>query len=262
MTSRDRLVITIVATLVAIAAAWLLVIQPSAMRPPSSAARSARPAAARQRADPDRHGPRRPEHVRQQLQGRRSARRGVPSDDNVPSLIYQLQNAASKAGGRLQDPEADPDRARRRRRRRPDAPSSTSTPREPPPRPRRRSCPRGRRWARRVSRRCRSHSPSRATSSTWPISSTGSKQFVVATNKHVSISGRLMTLNAISLGAATQGFPHITATISATTYLVPPAQGVLNGGTPSAPAGSGTQSASGSSSPVPVAPATATPPTP
>ena len=44
-----------------------------------------------------------------------------------------------------------------------------------------------------------------------------------------------MTLNAISLGPAQQGFPQITALISATTYLVPAAQGVMNGATPAGP---------------------------
>ena len=62
------------------------------------------------------------------------------------------------------------------------------------------------------------------------------ERFVVATNKQVSVSGRLMTLNAISLGPGPQGFPQITASIAATTYLVPAAQGLLNGATPAGPA--------------------------
>jgi hypothetical protein len=70
------------------------------------------------------------------------------------------------------------------------------------------------------------------------------QRFVVASNTQMSVSGRLMTLNAISLGPAPQGFPQITASISATTYLVPATQGVMNGATASGPAaGSTTQGA-------------------
>ena len=90
------------------------------------------------------------------------------------------------------------------------------------------------------------------------------EKFVVATNNHFAISGRLLTLNAISLAPGPKGFPQITATISADTYLVPAEQGVLNGATASGPSGSsassGTQTASvqtpstqTSSSPAPTA---------
>ncbi len=48
---------------------------------------------------------------------------------------------------------------------------------------------------------------------------------MVATNNRVSVSGRLITLNAVNLAAGAAGFPQITATISATTYLVPAAAG-------------------------------------
>jgi hypothetical protein len=82
----------------------------------------------------------------------------------------------------------------------------------------------------------------------------------VATNKQVNVSGRLMTLNAISLGAGPKGFPQITASISATTYLVPAAQGLLNGATPSGPGTGAATSVSTPSSSTPVAPAAVTPP--
>ena len=72
-----------------------------------------------------------------------------------------------------------------------------------------------------------------------------------------------MTLNAISLGAdPTLGFPHIVATIAATTYLVPATQGVLNGATPAGPGtGTATQASAGGGS-TPAAPAAITAPTP
>jgi hypothetical protein len=77
------------------------------------------------------------------------------------------------------------------------------------------------------------------------------ESFVTITNRQVQVSGRLMTLNAINLGASSNGFPQMDATVSATTYLVPAAQGLLNGATASGPAastGSG-QAVSQSSSP-------------
>jgi hypothetical protein len=82
------------------------------------------------------------------------------------------------------------------------------------------------------------------------------QRFVVATDKKVSVSGRLMTLNGISFGAAPAGFPQITATISATTYLVPSDEGLTDGASPSGPAaGSTVKTVSGTTS---GAPATAT----
>jgi type II secretory pathway pseudopilin PulG len=74
------------------------------------------------------------------------------------------------------------------------------------------------------------------------------QKFVTANNQKVSVSGRLMTLNAITLGPGATGFPQIQATISATTYLLPASQGLLNGATPAGPASSSTQTVSDTSS--------------
>lgn len=72
------------------------------------------------------------------------------------------------------------------------------------------------------------------------------QRFVVVNNSRVTVSGRLLTLNAISLGAGPNGFPQISATIAATAYLVPASQGVMGGATPSGPSASGTQTQTGS----------------
>jgi hypothetical protein len=69
-----------------------------------------------------------------------------------------------------------------------------------------------------------------------------------------------MTLNAISLAAAKQGFPQITASISATTYLVPAGQGLMNGATPGGPSTLSTQSASAPASSAPAGAAVVTSP--
>ncbi len=70
------------------------------------------------------------------------------------------------------------------------------------------------------------------------------QRFVTANNQHLSVSGRLMSLNAITLAQSGSGFPGVTATINATTYLLPASQGLLNGATPAGPATSTTQTVS------------------
>jgi hypothetical protein len=85
------------------------------------------------------------------------------------------------------------------------------------------------------------------------------QRFVIANNRGVAVSGRLMTLNAISLGAGPKGFPQISASISATTYLIPAAQGLAAGATPAGPASGTPVSTAGSSSPAPATAAVAAP---
>lgn len=79
------------------------------------------------------------------------------------------------------------------------------------------------------------------------------QRFVVANNQKLSVSGRLMTLNAVTLSQSGT-FPQITASIAATTYLLPASQGLLNGASPLGPSSSTTQTVSSSS------PASSTPP--
>lgn len=74
------------------------------------------------------------------------------------------------------------------------------------------------------------------------------QKFVVANNKSLSVSGRLMTLDSINLGPGQGGFPQIDATIGATTFLLPSAQGLTAGATPAGPGSSSTQTVSAPSS--------------
>jgi Type II secretion system (T2SS), protein M len=71
------------------------------------------------------------------------------------------------------------------------------------------------------------------------------ERFLVVRNRQVSVSGRFMTLDGIALGAAAQGFPQIQASVAATTYLLPQTEGLTNGATPEGPA-SATPAAAGS----------------
>jgi hypothetical protein len=88
------------------------------------------------------------------------------------------------------------------------------------------------------------------------------QNFVISRDSRLLISGRLMTINAINLQPGQTGFPQITATVSATTYIVPPTEGPFGGATPAGPApatGQSNASTSGSSTTA-AAPAAITPP--
>jgi type II secretory pathway pseudopilin PulG len=81
------------------------------------------------------------------------------------------------------------------------------------------------------------------------------QRFVVTQNNQLSVSGRLMSLNAISLAPGGSGFPKIAATISATTYLLPASQGLTNGASPAGPASSTAQPVSTPTAGAPTPPA-------
>lgn len=82
------------------------------------------------------------------------------------------------------------------------------------------------------------------------------ERFIVATNKRVAVSGRLLMIDGIGLGPGNKGFPQIKAGVAATAYLLPPDQGLTAGATPGAPAGG---QATPASAPTTSAPATAAP---
>jgi hypothetical protein len=87
------------------------------------------------------------------------------------------------------------------------------------------------------------------------------QQFVTAAQNRISISGRLMTVNAITLVPDAEGWPKIDAAVSATTYLMPPEPNPLGGATPASPATVAQAHASPSTPAIstPVAAATAPP---
>jgi Tfp pilus assembly protein PilO len=47
------------------------------------------------------------------------------------------------------------------------------------------------------------------------------QQFVTATSNQVAVNGRLLNLNSIQFGAGPNGFPGMTATVQATSYMAP-----------------------------------------
>jgi hypothetical protein len=82
------------------------------------------------------------------------------------------------------------------------------------------------------------------------------QRFVVATDKKVAVSGRLLTLNALNLAQGSKGFPQIEATISATSYIAPKASNLPvshPAGTPAAPGSQSSTTPGSSSAPAPTA---------
>ena len=61
--------------------------------------------------------------------------------------------------------------------------------------------------------------------------------FVTARNKQLSVTGRLLTVDSLQLQPGSEGFPRIKATVGATSYLVSPLEGLTGGATPQGPAG-------------------------
>jgi type II secretory pathway pseudopilin PulG len=82
-------------------------------------------------------------------------------------------------------------------------------------------------------------------------------RFVAVRNGSLDVTGRLLLLNSITLTPdATKGFPMLSADVSANSYLLPPTEGLTAGATAAGPAGSGTTAAP--ATPAPSTPATTT----
>jgi type II secretory pathway pseudopilin PulG len=238
VTARDRTILIVVCVVAAIGAAWLLVISPKRNE---ASKLGSQLSAAQSELDTARSQAAANQAARAAFAANYTtiARLGeaVPTDDNVPSLIYQLQGAAHRARVDFVGIQLVPNGGSSS-----SADSSTGTPSSSP------SLPPG------------------ATAGTGGFDSEpftftfqGNffhladflgrlQRFVIATNKRVAVSGRLLTLNALNLGAGPQGFPQVQASVSATTYLVPKSQSLMNGATPAGPAASSTQTVSNPSS--------------
>ncbi|MDQ6750548.1 MAG: type II secretion system protein GspM [Actinomycetota bacterium] len=67
---------------------------------------------------------------------------------------------------------------------------------------------------------------------------------IAARKSSVDVRGRLLTVDGISLAEGRGGFPDMTATVAATAFLVPASEGTTNGATPGAPAQAVPQSVS------------------
>ena len=61
-------------------------------------------------------------------------------------------------------------------------------------------------------------------------------RLTTVSNSRIDVRGRLLTIDAVRLGAGPKGFPNLTMEIDATAYLVPKEEGLTNGATPAGPA--------------------------
>jgi hypothetical protein len=83
------------------------------------------------------------------------------------------------------------------------------------------------------------------------------ERYISPRQRAVDVRGRLLLVNGISLTAAQSGFPRMKAAISAQAYLLPAGQGLFNGASPQAPGGAGQTQPAGATNPAPpTAPAT------
>ncbi len=185
----------------------------------------------------------------------------VPEDDNVPSLIVQLQQAA-----RASDIDF--------RSLRVSTGSGAATPAPAPP------VPTDGTAAPATQTAAATLPPGAAVGTagfpTMPFAFafTGSfftlsgfvesvQRYLVVGGDRLRVGGRFMTIDGIGLNAAPDGFPHMQASVAATTYLLPAGQGLTAGATadgPVAGTASGTPSTNETASIVPSATAAATPP--
>lgn len=232
MTARDRIVIMVVLAIGAIVAGWMLVVSP---KRDQAASLSTQISAQQGQLDAARSQLAAGESARAAFAGQYAqlAKLGeaVPPDDDVPSLIYQVQNAAqgAKVSFRgLQLTNAQGSSA--------PAPSSSSSS-----------------GAGAASTAAPALPPGAAIGAAglpteqFTFTLSGNffhladffnrlQNFVTSRGSTLLVSGRLMTINGINLAPSATGFPQINASVSATTYIVPASQGAFGGATPAGPA--------------------------
>lgn len=60
--------------------------------------------------------------------------------------------------------------------------------------------------------------------------------FIDVQGKNVRVTGRLLSVDGLSLTAGPKGFPQVKADLTSTAYLLPADEGLTNGATPNGPA--------------------------
>jgi Tfp pilus assembly protein PilO len=70
--------------------------------------------------------------------------------------------------------------------------------------------------------------------------------FTSVNGKSINVKGRLLTVDGIALDAGPKGFPQVDASVVVTSYLLPADEGLTNGATATAPAASSTSTVTAS----------------
>lgn len=258
MTTRDRTVLLVLVAAAAVAGFWFGVFAPKR----SEAAKlSTQLAALHKQEDSARSDVVAGEAARRGYPGNYAliARLGeaVPSDDNEPSLVFQLDSAAKRSGVdfRALKLQAAANGA---------TPGASSGGAASPTQAAAATLPPG-------------AAVGPAGFPTMPFSLTFDgnffhmsdffrrlEGFVRLQGKQVQVGGRLLAINGLALTSSRHGFPAVKASVAANAYLTPDAEGATAGATPSAPAAPGSKpstpakGAAGAPSP---SPATAIAPT-
>jgi hypothetical protein len=232
MTARDRMILVVLLAVGAIAAAWLLAVSPRR----EQASRLTTQVTTLQSQLDGLQSTLAQQQAAKASFGRSYAMltrlgEAVPADDDVPSLLYQIQHAASQAGVDFRTIQLQGGGGAA-------APSGSqySGVQLPPG----------------VAVGAAGF-PSENFSFTFRGNFFRLSNFfarlenlVVSSGSSLAVSGRLLTLQSIGLQQDAAGFPQIDATVSATAYVVPAAQGLLAGATAAGPAASETAGGSGS----------------
>ena len=254
MTQRDRTLIAVVVAALVVAAAWFLVLAPQrkeASRLSGDVTTERQALTAAQAAGAEGLAAKRGYDRAYTTVARLGA--AVPEDDNVPSLLLQVERAAEAAHIDFRELKVGGGSSAVAPPAAPASPTQATTATLPP-----------------------GAAVGTAGFPTMPFSFTFTgdffrmsdfverlERFLVVRNRRMLVSGRFLTIDGIALTAAPEGFPRIRANVAATAYLLPANQGLTDGATAAAPAApAGTTPSDGSNGSVPTGPmgvATATP---
>ena len=228
--SRNRLILGLVAGVAALAAFWFLVLSPKQQE--ASALResidSTQAEVAKLRAETGKLQAAKSSHDVDYASVVRLGK-AVPTDDDVGSLVVQLDSAAKRSGVDFRSVQLS-------------GGAGTTT---PPP------AAAGAGTAQATTAKLPpGASVGPAGFPTMPFSFEFTGQFFTLSNffsrlerlvrvdgERIDVSGRLLTVDAFSLKAGESGFPSVVATIGATAYLIPREESMPLGATPQAAAG-------------------------
>jgi hypothetical protein len=244
VTARDRTLIAIVAAVLVLAAAWFLVLAPKRDEAAqlSGEIDGQRQALTQAQSDIAAGLAAKHDYARAYTTVARLGA-AVPDDDNVASLLLQIQRAAEASHVDFRELKTN---------------QGSGAPAAPPP-PADGTTPA-------TQSATATLPPGAAVGAagfpTMPLSFTFTgdffrmsdfvgrlERFLVVHNRRLLVAGRFMTIDGIALAAAPSGFPRIQANVSATTYLLPASQGLTDGATSVGPAATASGDASGSSVP-------------
>jgi hypothetical protein len=227
VTQRDRIVVSVLAALALLAAFWFLALAPKRK---TAGDLGTKLASAQAQID----------QANSAVAGYRAAKatyrsdyatvarlgKAVPTDDDVPSLVYQLESAAKRTNVDFRSVKVG-------------GSGAAATPATPT---------------------ASADATQAATATLPPGASVGAagfptmpftftfqgnffhlstffdrlQRFIIAKRKTLLVSGRLLSVDAIALSSA-GAFPTMQATVTATAYLLPADQGLTNGATPTTP---------------------------